>query len=119
MDTPKIEYLNRTQGWLSVRLINRRGEEESRSLEPGDRVFMTDEEREITARSHRLASDSPFVPREIVWHAMSTGEEIARFTAPMLQAVHEIVDVELPEVVGMRDWDEQNAKALAAQASRD
>lgn len=108
------EYVNRTQGWLSARKVNRRGEEENVQLAAGDRVFLTDEERDLTDRAPRRREDSPFTPREIVWHALQTGEEIARFTAAPLTAVDDLPEGELPEVVAMRRWQEANEAQMAA-----
>lgn len=109
----RTEYLNRTQGWLSARRINRKGDEENLPIRPGERVFLTAEEVELTAQSHRLSKDSPFEPREITWFALSTGERLVTFTAPALQATAD-APAELPEEKAMREFRERNAKDLQA-----
>lgn len=70
----KIEYLNVTQGYLGAVTINRRGEEVSVPVEPGGRVFLSDEERELTEQSHAQRKDSPFEPQDIVHRDNLTGE---------------------------------------------
>lgn len=107
----KTEYLNRTQGWMSVRKIDRRGEEKNFQLAPGDRVFMTAEEVELTAQSHKTAAASPFVAKPITWRALSTGEHLVTFEAAPLTAAGDLPD-ELPEVKAMEEFRRKQAEEL-------
>lgn len=81
----KIEFLNRTQGWLGANRFNRKGDLEPVAVAPGERVFLTNEEIEATEQAHARPEDSPFVIREIVHIDLKTGEEIARFTCAPLE----------------------------------
>lgn len=72
--TKRVEYLNTTQGYLGAIRINRRGEEESVAVEPGGRVFLNPEERELTDQSHALREHSPFTPQHVVHRDPLTGE---------------------------------------------
>lgn len=83
----KVEFENRTQGYLGVVKIDRKGDEISLPVEPGARVFLTDEEIALTGQAHKRKQDSPFELREIVHFDQATGEETARFTAPPLERV--------------------------------
>lgn len=81
----KIEFLNRTQGYLGVIKINRKGDDAPEAVRPGERVFLTAEEVTLTAQAHVRPEDSPFELREIVHYERETGDEIARFTAAPLE----------------------------------
>lgn len=85
--TKRTEFENRTQGLLGAVKINRKGDPEGVPVEPGTRVFLTDEEIELTDQSHAKAENSPFRLREIVHFSPETGDEIARFTAAPLSKV--------------------------------
>jgi hypothetical protein len=84
------EFVNVTQGWLGAIKINRRGEEDAVGIEPGHRIFLTDEEVEITEQSHSTRKASPFREREIVHNDMASGEVLHRFTAAPLTKVDDI-----------------------------
>lgn len=82
------EYENVTQGLLGVIKIDRNNAPVGEPVEPGDHVFLTDEEVTLTERSHRRPQeDSPFVMREIVHRDPATHDETARFTSPPLRRV--------------------------------
>lgn len=83
----KTEYVNRTQGFLGAVKINRKQEPEAVPVAPGDRVFLTAEEVQLTEESHAQAKDSPFKLREIIHFDQETGEETAKFTAAPLEKV--------------------------------
>lgn len=87
MAPPKKKYgfVNRTQGLLGAVKINRKGDPAGVPVGPGDRIFLTNEEIELTEQSHARAEDSPFLKREIVHYDPATGDEIARFEAPPLE----------------------------------
>lgn len=75
----RTEYLNVTQGWLGARKINRRGEDYSVTIAPGERVFLTAEERELTEQAHAQAKDSPFVVHEVVHRDPHTKEVVGTY----------------------------------------
>lgn len=83
----KIEFINRTQGYLGAIKIDRKGDEKSVPVAPGERIFQTPEEVELTEQSHAHAEDSPYVVREIVHYEQATGDETNRFTAAPLERV--------------------------------
>lgn len=83
----KRQFFNNTQGWVGVVQINRRNEEEGRAVAPGTRVFLTDEEVELTAQAPQRTADSPFELREIVHYHPRTGDVLRSFTAPQLEEV--------------------------------
>lgn len=83
----KREFHNNTQGWLGVVKINRKGDEVGQSVAPGTRVFLTGEEVELTRQAHAHEVDSPFQAREIIHYDGRSGDEVRRFTAPMLEEV--------------------------------
>lgn len=83
----RTEFENRTQGYLGVVKVNRKGDPEGRPVEPGTRVFLTDEEIELTEQSVAREQHSPFKVREIVHFDPRTGDQIARFTAAPLSRV--------------------------------
>lgn len=60
MGDEKRKYVNTTQGYLGVVRINRRGEDEAISLEPGQHILLSDEERKLTAEGPRNSEDNPF-----------------------------------------------------------
>lgn len=84
----KTEFENCTQGVLGVVKIDRKNDQVGVPVEPGDHVFLTDEEIELTEQSHKRPEiDSPFVLREIVHRDPNTHDETARFTASPLRRV--------------------------------
>lgn len=89
MAEQRDEFVNRTQGWVGVVRINRKGDEVSESVEPGGRVFLTAEEQELTAQAHRRPEDSPFVVRTITHFDPHSGEPTETFEAPLLEKVPE------------------------------
>lgn len=82
------EFVNRTQGWVGVVKLNRKGDEAPTVVEPGGRVFLTEEEQTLTAQSHRRAEDSPFVERTITHYDPLTHDPTDTFVAPLLEKVH-------------------------------
>ena len=83
----RTAFENKTAGYLGAVKIDRKGDEKSVLVAPGDRVFLTQEEVELTEQSHARLADSPFTIREIVHIDPATGDEIARFTAAPLTKV--------------------------------
>ena len=81
----KHAYLNRTQGWLGAITINRKGDEISGPVPSGDIVYLTDEERDLTAQSHRQLSSSPFETHHIVIRDTNTGEITEEWDGPLLE----------------------------------
>jgi hypothetical protein len=82
-------FENRTQGFVGVVKIDRKGDEVGKPVEPGARVFLTDEEIELTRQAPAHADNSPFAIREIVHFEQGTGEEIARFHAAPLSKIED------------------------------
>ena len=82
----KHQYRNRTQGWIGYVTIDRKGDEVSLAAEPGGRVFLTEEECELTARAHRQATDSPFADHHIVNYD-DIGEVLEEWDGPLLEPV--------------------------------
>lgn len=86
--TAVTEYENVTQGLVGVTKINRKNEPVAEPVEPGDHVFLTDEEKTLTERAHkRPQEDSQFVMRDIIHRDPNTHEETARFKSPQLRVV--------------------------------
>jgi hypothetical protein len=83
----KTEFENCTQGYLGVVKVNRKGDPEGHPVEPGTRVFLTDEEVELTEQAVSRDAHSPFKIREIVHFDPRTGDETARFKAAPLSKV--------------------------------
>lgn len=73
------EFINCTQGYLGVVKINRKGDEHAEPVAPGMRVFLTDEEIELTAQQHQRKEDSPFEVREIVHRNLLTGDPVETY----------------------------------------
>lgn len=87
MAAAKTEFVNKTQGYLGVVKIDRKGEPVGQPVPPEERVFLTAEEVELTEQAHARAEDSPFFIREIVHFNVATQEETDRFTAAPLERV--------------------------------
>lgn len=87
MGVTKTEFENRTQGYLGVVKINRKGDEQGVPVAPGTRVFLSDEEIDLTEQAVARAEHSPFAEREIVHFDSRTGNEIERFVAAPLSRV--------------------------------
>lgn len=87
MGVKRTEFENRTQGYVGAVKVNRKGDGEGIAVEPGKRVFLTDEEVELTEQAVSQADLSPFKIREIVHRDPQTGDEIARFSAAPLTRV--------------------------------
>lgn len=83
----KTAFENRTSGYVGAIKVNRKGDETSIPVAPGERVFLSDEEIELTEESYARSDRSPFKIREIVHLDPRTGEELARFTAAPLSKV--------------------------------
>lgn len=83
----KIEFVNRTQGLIGANKLDRNNLEIAIVVNPGDHVFLTEEEIEMTAQAHKMPESSPFHPREIVSYDPQTLEETERFIAAPLERV--------------------------------
>lgn len=83
----RTEFLNRTGGYLGVIKIDRKGDDTSVPVKPGERVFLTDEEIELSEQSHARAENSPFTPRKITIYDPHTLEEVESFVACPLERV--------------------------------
>jgi hypothetical protein len=83
----KSQYENVTQGLLGVVQIDRNNNPVGQPVEPGDFVWLTDEEVELSSQAHKRPDDSPFTIREIVHRDPRTHNETARFTAAPLRKV--------------------------------
>lgn len=80
-------FENRTQGFVGAVKVNRKGDPEGISVPPGERVFLTDEEIELTEQAPSRSEHSPFAEREIVHYDKETGDEIARFVGAPLSRI--------------------------------
>lgn len=85
----KREFKNMTGGHLGAVIINRKGEPEGVSIPPGETIFLSDEEQELTANAPRRAEDNPFLPRDIVIHDIKNGDVLDEYTEPPLKPVDE------------------------------
>lgn len=82
----KREYQNRTQGWLGAITISRKGDEVPIPVAPGERVFLTDEERDLTGNAHKQRKNSPFEIHHIkIYDAV--GEVVEEWDGPLLELV--------------------------------
>lgn len=81
------EFVNRTQGWVGVIKLNRKGDEQPTVVEPLGRVFLTAEEQELTEQAHRRREDSPFVERTITHFDPLTHDPVDTFVAPLLERI--------------------------------
>lgn len=72
----KTEYVNTTTGYVGAIVIDRKGDEKAVSVAPGTRIFLTEEEKELTGQSHAHAEDSPFEVRHIVYRDFKTSEVV-------------------------------------------
>lgn len=64
MATDKQLFRNTTQGYLGVITIDRRGERHAVAVGPGETVWLSVEEQEVTAMAPRLPEHNPFVDQE-------------------------------------------------------
>lgn len=80
----KFEHQNVTQGYLGVTILNRKGDETAVPVEPGDRIFLTQEEIDLTEQSYKRRERSPFHPREIQHRDPHTGDVIKTFVSAPL-----------------------------------
>lgn len=83
----RTEFVNETQGWVGAIKINRKGDDTAIGVKPGERVFLTDEEIELTEQSHAMAKDSPFVVREITHRDPHTLDVTKTFVSAPLARV--------------------------------
>lgn len=83
----RVGFVNRTQGLVGAVKVNRKGDPDGVPVDPGSRVFLTEEEIELTEQAHAREEDSPFKLREIVHRDPLTGDETARFTAAPLERI--------------------------------
>ena len=83
----RYPFVNRTQGWVGAVRIDRKGDAKGVPVPPGERIFLTQEEIELTEQAPAHPEDSPFVVREIVHYDPKTADEIERFTAAPLERV--------------------------------
>lgn len=86
----RTEFVNKTQGWLGAIKINRKGDDVGIPIQPGERVFLTDEEIELTEQSHARAENSPFVDREINRYDPLTLEVVETFISAPLARVEKV-----------------------------
>lgn len=89
MGVKRTEFENRTQGYIGVVKVNRKGDPEGKPVEPGKRVFLTDEEIELTEQAVSQSDLSPFTVREIVHRDPHTGDETDRFRSAPLSKVEQ------------------------------
>lgn len=85
----RTEFVNKTQGFLGAIKINRKGDDESLPVAPGERVFLTEEEIELTEQAHAHAKDSPFFPREITHYDPHTLDPVEKFVSAPLARVEQ------------------------------
>lgn len=83
MEQEKQLFRNTTQGHVGVVTMDRRGERFPIAVGPGETVWLSEEEREATARAPREARHNPFVDQPFVAYD-EHGEVIERGTRPQL-----------------------------------
>jgi hypothetical protein len=76
-------FRNTTSGWLGVITIDRRGERHPIAVAPGDTVWLSPEEQEVTAMAPRLPANNPFVAQPFK-EFDSTGELLEEGSRPQL-----------------------------------
>lgn len=90
IDDGRDEFINQTQGWVGAVQINRKGDEVAVAVEPGASVFLNEEERELTARAHKRAADSPFEPRRVTFYDVETRDETETKTIAPLERAEKV-----------------------------
>lgn len=83
----RTQFVNRSQGWLGAVKVNREGKASGVTVAPGDSIYLTDEEIELTAEAHYRPEDSPFVVKHIVLRDQFSQEIVEEFDAAPLERV--------------------------------
>lgn len=65
MALEKAEFRNTLDGVYGVVIIEPGGKQTAIPLQPGETVWLSEDEQILTANSHKAAADNPFVEREI------------------------------------------------------
>ena len=64
MAEEREQFENTTGGYIGACQIDRRGEHRWIAVAPGERVWLSEEERVATANAPRAATDNPFIESE-------------------------------------------------------
>lgn len=83
------EFRNTTGGALGAVKIDRRGEHKSTPVQPGDTIWLSEEEQEATANAPRRPSDNPFIDHPYKIQDPDTGEVIDEGSRPLFERVTE------------------------------
>lgn len=59
----KEQFENRDRGWIGVCIIDGKGDVQGKSVGPGERVWLSEAEKIVTAEAPRDPKDNPFVPQ--------------------------------------------------------
>ena len=85
----RAEFRNTTNGWIGAIKLTSRGEVQPVAVAPGDTVWLSEEEQELTANAPRKPQDSPFEQQPYTVHDRNTGEVVEEGTRAQLEMVDE------------------------------
>lgn len=83
--TGKTPFRNTTTGYVGAITYGPRGEEKAIPVGPGDLVWLSEEEQELTANCHRSPQDNPFLPRRYEVRDPNTDEVLEAGERPLLE----------------------------------
>ena len=99
----KAEFRNTTTGFIGAITYTPSGEEKAIAVAPGDTVWLSEDEQELTANAPRLADDNPFLSRPFEVRDPNTGELLESGERPQLELVseHRMVPSRKREIPGI------------------
>lgn len=83
----RAEFRNTTNGWIGAIRLDGRGEEKPIAVAPGDTVWLSQEEQELTANAPRRPEDNPFLAQPFENRDPNTGEVLEEGERPQLELV--------------------------------
>lgn len=92
----KQEFKNTTQGVVGAVRIDRKGDEIGVPVQPGESVFLSQEEQIATANAPRSKADNPFLPQPFKIVDELTAEVVEEGVRPSLELVGEARDLARP-----------------------
>lgn len=72
----KVEFINNTEGYLGVVTYAPNGDEKPVAVAPGDTVWLSEAEQELTAKAPKDAADNPFIEQQVAIIDPETGDLI-------------------------------------------
>lgn len=79
----KQAFRNDSPGWIGVTVIGPEGRPKGKGVEPGDIVWLSEQEQILTANAPRRAEDNPFVEQTLYFGVNGEGVPVERTVTPL------------------------------------